>query len=66
MSRREEIKDLRARHRITQKQLAESLYGVSEQSVASWESGRRGCPDIIFWVMKMIWDDIDLREEGLG
>ena len=61
---KEGIRDLRRRHGITQQQLADSLYGVKVQSVASWESGRRGCPPIIYWVIKMIWDNADLREEG--
>ena len=55
----EDIKDLRRRHRITQKQLAESLFHITTQAVASWESGRRNCPPIIWWAMRLTWDKID-------
>lgn len=63
MDRAERIKRLRKRHNLTQVKLAKSLYGVSEQSVANWESGRRGCPDILWWAMKLIWDKVDIRHD---
>lgn len=41
-----QIKDLRKRHGITQQKLADSLYGVSVESVVNWENDRRNCPPI--------------------
>ena len=69
MSRAEDIKDLRRRHHITQKQLADSLYGIKFERIADWESinpktgkPRRNCPDIVWWAMKLTWDKVDLWE----
>lgn len=56
----EDIKELRMRHRLTQKKLAESLYGIKADQVANWESGRRNCQPITWWAMKIIWDKEDI------
>ena len=63
MSRAEDIKDLRRRHHITQKQLADSLYGIKFERIADWETGRRNMPDIVWWACKLTWDKVDLWEE---
>lgn len=63
--RAEEIKDLRRRHHLTQKQLADSLYHIKEERISDWELGRRNCPDIIWWAMVLTHDHIDLWEEEL-
>ena len=63
MTRAEKIKDLRKRHNLTQKKLAESLYGIKQDSVINWENNRRNCPDIVWWAIKLTWDQIDLWEE---
>ena len=54
------IRDLRNRHRITQVQLAESLFHVKRDRIADWETNRRNCPPIIFWAMKLTWDKEDI------
>ena len=59
----EDIKDLRKRHRITQRQLADSLYGVKYDRIPDWETGRRGCPPSIWWQIKLVWDKVDLWVE---
>ena len=56
------VKDLRTRHGITQKQLADSLHGIKVARIADWESGRRNCPEIVWWAMKLIWDKEDLSK----
>ncbi len=58
----EMIKDLRKKHHITQDQLADSLYDIKRPRVADWESGRRNMPGIIWWIIKLMYDEIDLRE----
>ena len=63
---KEKIKDLRKRHGITQKQLAESLYGIKVNRVADWESGRRNCQPIVWWAMVLIWDKKDLTDENIS
>lgn len=62
----EQIRDLRRRHKLTQEQLANSLYGVRVQQVAAWESGRRGCTPNVWWSMCLIHDKRDLWEELHG
>ncbi len=62
----QDIRDLRKRHGLTQKKLAESLYHIKEITVRSWEregNNRRGCPDIIWWAMVLTWDKVDLWAE---
>ena len=56
----EMIKGLRKRHHITQAQLAESLFHIKRDRIADWECGRRNCPPIIWWAMKMTWDHEDI------
>jgi predicted transcriptional regulator len=58
-----EIKALRRRHKITQWQLADSLYGVKRARISDWETGRRDCPPIVWWAMVLTWDKVDLWEE---
>jgi DNA-binding transcriptional regulator YiaG len=58
-----EIKQLRLRHGITQKQLADSLYGVKWRRIVDWECDRRTCPPITWWAMRLTWDKVDLWEE---
>ena len=58
-----EIKNLRRRHKITQKQLADSLYGIKKDRVVDWECDRRVCQPIVWWAMKLTWDKVDLWEE---
>lgn len=61
----QQIKDFRKQHRnLTQQKLADSLYGVTVQSIQAWENGRRNCPPIVWWAMLLTWDDIDLWREG--
>lgn len=59
----EQIKDLRRRHHLTQRQLADSLYGVKYERVADWETDRRKMPPSIWWQMKIVWDKVDLWAE---
>ena len=56
----EMIKDLRKRHKITQVQLAKSLFHISKHRIADWECGRRNCSPITWWAMKMTWDHEDI------
>ena len=56
----EMIKDIRNRHRISQVKLAESLFHVKEKRISDWECGKRNCPAIIYWAMKMTWDHEDI------
>lgn len=58
-----EISSLRERHDLSQKKLAESLYGIRQDNIAHWEKGRRNCPPWVFWVMVKIWDGMDLRTQ---
>lgn len=58
-----QVKDLRMRHKISRRKLAESLYGVKEERIMDWELGRRGCPAIVWWAMTLTWDKRDLWEE---
>jgi len=62
----EEIKDLRRRNKLTQHQLADSLYGVKRERIADWETGRRQCPPITWWAMVLTWDSRDLWQEEYG
>ena len=57
----EEIRALRARHELTQSKLADSLYHITVKAVQEWEAGRRNCPPIIWWAMKLTWDKVDLQ-----
>ena len=66
MTRAEEIKALRKRHGITQEKLADSLYHIKPKRIADWESGRRNCPDIVWWAMVLTWDKRDLWAEERG
>jgi len=59
----EEIRELRARHKLTQDKLADSLYGIKRARVPDWEAGRRTCPPIIWWAMKLTWDKEDIWNE---
>ena len=59
----EEIRELRARHKLTQDKLADSLYGIKRARVPDWEAGRRNCPPNTWWCMRLIWDGIDLWNE---
>ena len=59
-----DIKELRKRHGITQKELAYSLYGITTENVQSWESGRRNCTPIVWWAMVLTWDKVDLWKDG--
>ena len=63
---KEEIKDLRLRHRITRNQLADSLYGIKRERILDWEVGRRNMPPIVWWACKLTWDHIDLWVEENG
>ena len=56
------IRDLRERHNLTQVQLADSLYGIKRARIADWESGRRGCPPLVWWAMVLVWDKVDINE----
>ena len=58
----EGIRLLRKRHKLTQNALADSLYGVKRNRIADWESGRRGCPLPIWWMMVLVHDALDLRD----
>lgn len=58
----EQIKDLRKRKHITQEQLADSLYDIKRERIGDWESGRRRMPGIIWWIIKWMYDKVDLRE----
>lgn len=62
---RQDIKDLRKRHNLTQEKLAESLYGIKLETLRSWEKGQRNCPSIVWWAMVLTWDKRDLWEEGV-
>ena len=44
---RQDIKDLRKRHNLTQEKLADSLYGIKLETLRSWEKGQRNCPSIV-------------------
>ncbi len=57
-----EIKDLRARLGLTQKQLAAKL-GVAWRTVQQWESGRRKAPGpaVILLEQLAFWADRDER-----
>lgn len=59
----QDIRDLRSRHHITQKEFADSLYHITTQAVASWESGRRNIPLIVWWAAVLTWDKTDLWNE---
>ena len=59
----EYIKDLRKRHGLTQKKLADSLFYVRKDSISNWETGYRNCPAVVWWAMKLTWDHVDLWEE---
>ncbi len=59
----QDIKDLRKRHGITQKQLCNSLYGVKQDRIGEWERGWRSCPPIVWWAMLLTWDRRDLWVE---
>ena len=56
----EMIKELRKRHHITQQKLAASLFHINRERITDWESGRRNCPPIIWWAIKITWDKIDI------
>lgn len=58
----EQIKELRKKHHITQEQLADSLYDIKRERIGDWESGRRNMPGVIWWIIKLTYDEIDLRE----
>lgn len=58
----QEIIALRRRHHLTQNQLADSLYDIKRERIQGWESGRRNMPGIIWWVIKWMYDEVDLRE----
>lgn len=61
-----DVKELRKRHHITQQQLADSLYGVKVERIHDWERegpNGRNCPPLTWWVMKALWDEVDLRDE---
>jgi len=62
----EEIKDLRRRNKLTQNQLADSLYGIRRERIPEWEAGRRTCPEITWWAMCLTWDGRDLWQEENG
>ena len=62
----QDIKDLRRRYRITQDQLADSLYGVKRPRIYDWESGNRQCPSLTWWAMVLTWDHKDLWVEEHG
>jgi transcriptional regulator with XRE-family HTH domain len=55
-----EVRALRRRHGLTQKQLAESMYEVSEKSVRDYENGRRHCSAMNWWAMVLTHDKLDL------
>lgn len=59
--RPKEIKALRERHNLTQRQLAESLYMVKRERITDWETGRRDCPAMVGWAMILQWDGQDIR-----
>lgn len=55
-----EIRALRRRHKLTQGDLAESLYDVKEGTIRDWENGRRKCASMNWWAIVLTWDKIDL------
>lgn len=55
-----EIGALRRRHKISRKELAESLYGIEPGTIQSYELGRRRCHPLTWWAMVLTWDKIDL------
>ena len=57
-----EIRQLRIRHGLTQRNLADSLYGVKRERVTDWETGRRDYPALVAWAMILEWDKLDIRE----
>lgn len=40
------IKELRIKHRLTQKQLSE-ITGIPERTIQNWEGGQRKCPEYV-------------------
>jgi len=56
----EDIRNLRMRYKITQKELAESLYDIKEARISEWERGVRNCPGIVWWAMILTWDKVDI------
>ena len=60
---KEDIVALRLKHGITQQKLADSLYGVSVNTVSSWEAGHRNCPPLTWWAIRLTWDGVDLWNE---
>lgn len=59
----QDIKDLRKRHGITQRQLCDSLYGIKYDRISDWERGWRLMPPIVWWACCLIWDKKDLWED---
>ena len=58
-----EIRELRKRHGISREELARSLYHIKVSRIIDWELDRRKCPPIIWWAMRVTWDQVDLWEE---
>lgn len=58
----EQIKNLRARHSLTQEELATSLYGIKRGRITDWETGRRSCPPLAVWAMILTWDGLNILE----
>ncbi len=58
-----EIRALRERHHLTQRGLADSLYGVKRERITDWETGRRDCPDLVAWAMILTWDGLNIMSQ---
>ena len=58
----QEIKEIRGKLGITQKELADEI-GVSKRTVESWESGKRSPSNTACRIIEMVWGNETLHNE---
>ena len=59
----EQIRQLREKHNKTRRAFVDPLPSIKENRLRDWEKGRRDCPPLAWWVMKLIWDNEDTRPD---
>ena len=56
------IKDVRIKHGLTQKQLSD-ITGIPERTIQNWEGGQRKCPE---YVERMVIDTLEQKFSQLN
>lgn len=61
-----EVQALKDRHGLTYAQMADAVYELTDRRAYDYCTGRRSCPESVWFSLVLEFDGIDLRTIGNG